>query len=407
MSAAGARPLHVGFLPPCYGVEVVGGAEHGARMIAEHLVAAGWRASVWTSRARSAATWAPEYPAGDEVIGGVEVHRRDGTGRAPDFPARCDALLGDPAAAPAGAVEAWIDAQGPVVPAALDEAEASDADIIVGYPYLYWTVVHGVRRMGTRTVLQAAAHDEPPIRLPAYRDVFTRTGGLVHHSDAERRLVGRLFPATVTMPQATIGLGVDAGEGDPAAAAAALGVPDRPYVLCLGRVNELKGTTMLARWWAEYKRRHPGPTALVLAGPVTDQPPAHPDVVVAGPVDEEVKWGALQGALALVTPSFHESFSLVLLEAWSVGCPALVNAACGPTAEHSRRSGGGVAVGGYAGFEAAMRRLETDPAARRAMGAAGRAYVEARYSWAVVTRRYQAFYAAAAERHRAGAGPRR
>jgi glycosyltransferase involved in cell wall biosynthesis len=167
------------------------------------------------------------------------------------------------------------------------------------------------------------------------------------------------------------------------------GVGDRPYLLCLGRVDEGKGTAVLARFFVAYKRRRPGPLALVFAGPVVHPPPAHPDIVTTGVLSEPEKWSALSGALALVNPSVHESFSIVALEAWAVGRPVLVNARCGPTAEHARRSGGGLAFAGYAGFEAAVDRLAADARAAAALGAEGRSYVERAFAWPSVTARYR------------------
>ena len=52
----------------------------------------------------------------------------------------------------------------------------------------------------------------------------------------------------------------------------------------------------------------------------------HPDIVVTGTVSEADKWDILAGAQVMVNPSAYESFSLVLLEAWILGVPVLVNA---------------------------------------------------------------------------------
>jgi glycosyltransferase involved in cell wall biosynthesis len=187
-----------------------------------------------------------------------------------------------------------------------------------------------------------------------------------------------------------IGVGIDPVDNlDGARFRASSEVGGRPYLLCLGRVDEGKGTEVLARFFAAYKRRRPGPLALVFAGPVVHPPAPHPDVVVAGPLEETVKWSALAGAEALVNPSANESFSIVLLEAWAAGRPALVNARCGATTEHARRSHAGLAFAGYASFEAAVDRLVADGAASRAMGDAGRAYVEKSFAWPVVTARYR------------------
>ncbi len=393
-----AGALHVGFLVPRYGLEIIGGAEFGARMLAEHLAADGCQVEVFTSRGLEAKTWADSYAEGTVAINDVTVHRFSAGSRHPDFDELSQPVLSDPARTSMAVAEDWIDLQGPVIPGALDAAEASDADVIVAYPYLYWPTVAGVRRLGRRIVLQAAAHDEPPIRLPVFETVFAANGGMVFQTNAERRLVERLFPAGLTTPQAIIGLGVEPAPGDPGVARVALGLGDRPYVLCVGRVDEHKGTTILAEWWAAYKARRHGPLALVYAGPIADPPPPHPDLIVAGPVDEGVKWGALRGATALIQPSPFEAFSLVLVEGLAVGTPALVNAFCGPTAEHCALSGGGVAYDGYAMFEAVLDALVADPDLAARLGANGTAYVDRLFRWPALTARYRRFLQTVADR---------
>jgi len=52
--------------------------------------------------------------------------------------------------------------------------------------------------------------------------------------------------------------------------------------------------------------------------------PPHPDIFMAGFVSDELRNSALAGALALVQPSYFESFSMVLAEAWAMRRPALV-----------------------------------------------------------------------------------
>jgi glycosyltransferase involved in cell wall biosynthesis len=375
-----------------YGASVVGGAEQACRQLAEHLAADGVEVSVHTTCAVDAVTWADVLPAGRSVEAGVSVHRhRSAAGRDVRFDELSRDVLDEPARRPRAAQEAWLERQGPVCPAAVDGALDEDADLVVATPYLFWPTVDTARRAPPgRFVLHPAAHDEPPIRLPLFAAVFGAAAGLAFYTDAERRLVERLFPALSARPQLVIGVGIDPVDAvDDAAFRRSSGIGDRPYLLCLGRVDEGKGTAVLARFFAAYKRRRPGPLRLVFAGPVVNPPADHPDVVVTGPLDEADKWSALAGAAALVNPSANESFSIVLLEAWAARRPALVNARCAATAEHARRSRAGLAFGGYATFEAAVDRLLGDPAAARAMGEAGRAYVETSFGWEAVTGRYR------------------
>ena len=61
--------------------------------------------------------------------------------------------------------------------------------------------------------------------------------------------------------------------------------------------------------FAAFKRRHPGPLRLVLAGPAGTAPPEGDGVVVTGVLSDAERWGALQGCCAFVHPSPLESFA--------------------------------------------------------------------------------------------------
>src|SRR6202035_2240089 len=117
----------------------------------------------------------------------------------------------------------------------------------------------------------------------------------------------------------------------------------------------------------------------------------HPDVVVTGAVDEADKWSLLEGATAFVQPSPHEAFSIVLMEAWSRALPVVVNARCAATSEHCKRSGGGLAFGSYAEFEAVVDRLMADEALRAILGRRGREFVHANFRWPTIIDRYARF----------------
>jgi glycosyltransferase involved in cell wall biosynthesis len=385
--------VRLGFVVPRYGPDVLGGAETAARLLAQRLAGrAGWSVDVFTTCARDAATWEDVYPPGREVVQGVAVHRfRSRSGRGDGFAAARAAALHDPARTSRSVADAFVEQLGPVCPDAVDAAETSPCDLVAFGPYLYHPVVTGVPRLGRRAVLHGAAHDEPEIRLPVYRDVFEGAGALVHWSEVEQRLTASLFGRTATKPQIVLGLGVERGDGDPGAARRAIAVGDEPYFLCLGRTLDAKGTTMLARYFAAARERRGWPARIVFAGPVVDPPPELPGVVVAGPVDERTKWGLLRGATALVSPSPLESLSIVLLEAWSVGIPVVVNGACAVTVDLCGRAGGGCWFEGFTTFEVALDRMLRDAQLRERLARAGRSYVERHFSWAVVEDRYARF----------------
>ena len=96
---------------------------------------------------------------------------------------------------------------------------------------------------------------------------------------------------------------------------------------------------------------------------------------------------AVARATTFVMPSPYESLSVIVLEAWAMGRPVLVNSACRVLEGQCVRSGGGLFYRGYSEFAAALRRLLDDADLRRALGEAGRRYVRAEYDWDVVERR--------------------
>lgn len=384
--------MKVAYVTPRYGEEVLGGAEQGARMFAERLVALlGWDVEILTTCARDERTWANEYAPGEVTINGVRVHRfRSKKGRDPDFDKLCLRLLRAPWMATPDEQERWIDDQGPVCPELVDAVASTDADLVIFYPYLFYPTVRSIGRVRERALMHPAAHDEAPIRFPLFREVFGASRAFVFQTHGERRLVEKLFPIAHRR-QIVLGLAVEPGDGDAATARQQVGLGDRPYLLCVGRVDDVKGAAVLARLFTTYKRRHPGPLALVFVGQVVDRPPSHPDVVLAGPVDEETKWGLLRGATALVSPSPYEAFSFALLEGWTAGLPVMVNGQCEATREHCERSGGGIWFHRYAEFEAGLDRLLGDDGLRTALAERGLRYVDQHFRWPGIIERYRRF----------------
>jgi glycosyltransferase involved in cell wall biosynthesis len=384
--------MKVAFVTPRYGPEVMGGAETGARQLAEHLVSElGWEAEAFTTCALDHVTWEDVLPAGVSDLNGVTVRRFASVGgRELDFYALDGKLRIAPEMATRRDAERWVELNGPRTPALVEALLASDVDVAAFYPYLYYPTVRAIGRVPMPAVLHPAAHDEPALYLPVFRGTYADADALCYHTSAERRLVQRVHPVA-DRPQIVLGLGV----GDPVhttrRGAEILEIGDRPYIVSVGRVDDHKGSSMLAAFFRTYKERHPGPLALALVGPVSAVIDPHPDVVVTGIVDEADKWDIVRDSEVSVSPSALESFSLVVLEAWVESVPVVVNATCEPTREHCERSGGGLWFGSYREFEAVLDRLLADDSLRSTLGARGRAYVERHYQWPGLIRRYAGF----------------
>ena len=129
---------------------------------------------------------------------------------------------------------------------------------------------------------------------------------------------------------------------------------------------------------------------LVLAGPAKIRIPAHPRIRALGYVSDEARDALLYGAKALVVPSPYESLSIVLLEAWNRGVPALVNAHCAVLKGQVRRGNGGLFYRTQREFAEGLDYLLTHEAERNHLGRQGRAYVDREYRWPTVLGRVEA-----------------
>jgi glycosyltransferase involved in cell wall biosynthesis len=401
--------MKLSYVVPRYGLEVVGGAESAARSLAERLVAAkGWEVEVLTTCALDAMTWAEHYQPGKYDINGVTVRRfASEAGRDEGFHPYSGALLAAPEAASLEDAERWVDLQGPVSSALISAITNSSADLVVFYPYLYHPTVVGLPLVADRAVFHPAVHDEPPVRLPVFRPVFESAAALVFQTYGERALAHRMFRVGA-IPQIVLGLGVDEPSGPAERRGEAidgvrhrLGLGQRPYLVSVARyLDDHKGTDELWSYFREYKRRRPGPLALVLAGQVVNEPVPDADVISAGMVTEEDKWALLRGSTALMSASAFEAFSLIVVEGWAADSAVVVNGHCDATMEHARRSGGGLWYEDYPSFEAGLDRLLNEPGLRDDLVRKGGAYVEANFRWEGLIGRYANFLESVLQRRR-------
>ncbi len=236
--------------------------------------------------------------------------------------------------------------------------------------------------------MHPTVHDEPTLSLSLFDSEFRAPDAFALSAPEEVELIRRRFH--VDPPGAVVGIGVEVGEADPDRFRATFALGTRPYLLYVGRIDEGKGALALVDFFIAYQRRHPGgDLALVLIGDDLLEIPDREDIIVTGFVDYQTRDDALAGALALAQPSFFESFSMILTEAFAFGRPALVEGKCEVLRGHAVRSNAAIPYDGFAEFECALELLVADPVLADAMGAAGKAYVEREYTWDTVLDRYE------------------
>jgi glycosyltransferase involved in cell wall biosynthesis len=343
-----------------------------------------------TSCAQSYVDWGDEYTPGQEDINGVIVHRLPVVERRTNelFGSLHGHMMNKPASSPLFEQQRWARLMGPQLQ---DQRSwllhnAQRFDIAVFMTYLYSTTTAGLPTLANRlpTILQPTAHDEPPIYVSLFQSIFRQPDAFLFFTPEERLIVERIFH--IETKGKTVGIGIDqaskAGDGKRFRNEHNLGTA--PYLLYVGRLDHSKGVGELLNFFLEMKKRKQIDLMLVFVGDGEIEIPNHPDIRLTGFLSEQGKRDAIAGSMALVQPSYFESFSIVLCEAWVQSRPALVQGSCEVLRGQAIRSGGAIPYEGFAEFEATVDFLLQNPEVADQMGLSGQEYVRINYGWDTV-----------------------
>jgi len=362
-----------------YGAEVTGGSEAHCRAVAQRL-AARHDVTVLTSCAKDYVTWRDEYPPGASMDGAVRVirFRVARTRNLHEFRALSELVFSGRATE--AEQRRWFEENGPLVPDLIRHlaAHGREYDRILFWSYRYYPSFCGLPQAADRAILVPTAEEDPLIRASILPSFFARPRAYLFLTPEEADLVRVRLPGACP-PSETIGIGLDPPPPvEPPVAASGI---ERPYVLYLGRIERNKGCESLFRHFLHYVERGGPPIGLAVAGPALMAVPAHPLITPLGVVSDRVRDGLVSGARALVVPSPYESLSIVLLEAWNHGVPALVNARCRVLKGQVLRADGGLYYADAEEFSECLRLIVDQPALAAQLGAQGRAYVDREYRW--------------------------
>jgi glycosyltransferase involved in cell wall biosynthesis len=376
-----------------YGPEISGGAELHARYVAEHLSKHA-EVRVLATCARDYVTWRNELPAGRDTVNGVPIERfpvarernphEFGTHSARVFRSRhsvSDELR-------------WIESQGPYSPAlvaAIGRLRRT-IDYVLFFSARYYQAFHGARRVAERAVLVPTAERDPVLGLAIFGQLFRGVRAIMYNSFEERAAI-QAVAANHHVPGVVVGVGSEIpSDVDPLRFRRKYGI-ESPFVTYVGRIDENKGFPELFDYFMRYVETVSRPPLLVLIGTSVRQIPQHPRIRHLGQVSDADKFDAIAAADALVMPSHYESLSMVVLEAWALGRPVLVNARCDVLLGQCLRSNAGLYYEDSIEFAAALERIVSDPALAAALGANGRAYYQRHYAWPVIERKYLEMFA--------------
>ncbi|MGB9377799.1 MAG: glycosyltransferase family 4 protein [Mycobacteriales bacterium] len=267
-----------------------------------------------------------------------------------------------------------------------------------------------LRRSGVgRVVALTHGHEVGWAALPGARSLLRRIGSSVdsvtYLGEYTRSRLRSVLGPGVNLER--LAPGVDTHVFSPAVDGAsvrtALGLDDRPVVVCVSRLVPRKGQDTLIRCLAGVQAEIPG-TALLLVGSGPDMPRLQRLAVACGVADDVVFTGAVPWP---DLPAYYaagnvfampcrtrrggldvEGLGMVYLEASAVGLPVVAGDSGGaPDAVLDGRTGYVVDGRSLDAVERRLTELLADPVAAAAMGAAGRAWVESDWRWDAVADR--------------------
>jgi glycosyltransferase involved in cell wall biosynthesis len=389
----GDASVRLAFVIPRFAAGIVGGAEYHARQLAGRLIGRGHAVTVLTTCAVNHYTWDNALPAGAADVDGIPVLRYPVTvPRDVGVMRQLQLSLDSGFTLPDSLEEAWVRQTGYSEPLleAIDGC-ADSLDALIFTPYLFASTVFGARVRPDKSLVQPLLHDEAYARFECVQAALRDAAGLLWISAGERALAERLMPGLPPGRLVGAGVALPAQPFDAAAERRHLGL-EGIVVSYAGRREGAKNFPLVAEVVAAANlARHRQVTLVAMGeGPANLPAVARPFVRDLGRVDERTKLAVFAASTAVLNLSLFESFSYVVMEAWSVGTPVIVHAGCAVTRGHCETAGGGLWVGNVEEGVEAVLRLGDDDALRKQLGDAGRRHVAREAVWPVVIDRMEA-----------------
>jgi len=392
----------LGIIVQRYGLDINGGAEYHARLIAEKM-SGHFDVEVFTSSAHDYITWEHYYRESFEIINGIPVHRfkvektrdpkRFGEIQLKIF--ETEHTLEDELT--------WMDEQGPYYPQLLETLEKRDAefDYFIFFSYRYYHSYFGVKRFRRKAILVPTAEHDPVLYLRVFKSFFHWPGAIVYNSVEEKEIINNVS-GNHNVPGDIVGVGSEI----PTAF-----FPETfrnkydlhgQYFIYIGRLDQNKGVPELLNFYMRLLSEEKIDLTLVLMGKSVIDIPQHPQIKYLGFMQDEEKFNALTGAEFLVIPSQFESLSMVTLEAWAVGKPVVANGRTEVLQGQCKRSNAGLWYSCYEEFKEVILLLHHNNSLKEKMGRNGEIFFEQNYTWNVIENKYLEIIRQLNENHSTG-----
>ena len=373
-----------------YGLEVVGGSERCTRDIAE-LLNPHFDVEVLTTCALNYDVWENHYEQGLHSVNGIKVRRFnvDKQRSIKGFETVHNKLMTTPKSDPNidELEDHWVDEQGPYCPDLVDyiRENEDEYDVFIFVTYIYYHTVRALDIVKNKAILIPTAHDEPPIYLNIYKNIFNIPKAMGFLTDEERSFVHSQFN-NENIPHDVLGYCVNQYQDVSPSLFKEKNQLDN-YIVYVGRVDQSKGCDELCDFFIRYKEENPSNLKLVFIGQVVREIPTHCDIISLGFVSDEDKIDGIAGAQVLVQSSQFESLSIVTLEALAIGTPVIVNGRSEVLRGHCIKSNAGLYYTNYYEFVGTLNYMLSHADEYAIMRENGKEYVAGNFSADVLLRK--------------------
>ncbi|MFT4094720.1 MAG: glycosyltransferase family 4 protein [Niabella sp.] len=392
-----------------YGLEVNGGAEYHARILAEQL-SARYNVQVLTTTALDYRGWSNHYPAGEEIVNDVPVKR---------FPTLKLSAKKTRKARRAilkkkkyfkilrflglynffdrkfkisdvkhKDIVNWVAGQGPYCPDLVRYLKLNKEayDVFIFFTYLYYPTVVGMPLVKEKAIFIPTAHDEPPLYTKPYEDLFAVPRFIMYNTASEKKLIESNFKH-YTEENDIAGVGIVSNSEPGTGQIDSKYNYDFDYFIYIGRIDANKGCKELVKFFDKYSLNKK--IKLVLVGKDFMDLKVSGNIIKTGFVSEKEKLHLLRNSSGLIIPSKYESLSMVTLEAMLEGKTVIVNGQCEVLKEHIINSDAGFYYENYNDFEKCLNSvLGMSPEDQKKLAEKSVAYVEQNYSWESILNRF-------------------
>ena len=396
----------IGVIIQRYGLEVNGGAEYHARILAEKL-SKNHEINIITTTALDSNNWSDYYSVKDNIVNNINLLRfHSETKNAKKFRKARRIILEQTSlqkllkklkiyhffknlnffSLDKKKITNWFKEQGPYSPSLIEYLEntKNEYDCYIFFTYLYYPTAIGMPLVADKSIFIPTAHDEPEFYSAAYKDLFSLPKYIIYNTQSEKKLVEKTH-SNSAIENTIAGIGIDEYNNeyiDPNFNY------DFEYLLYIGRIEGAKGCYELASFFE--KSKYSKKLKLIFVGKNNSTLSPSKKIIFTGFVSEQQKYQLLKNCKALIIPSKFESLSLVTLEAMMHHKIVIANEHCEVLKTHITNSNAGFMYSSYGTFENTLKTItdlsddETD-----FIGEKGHNYVIENYSWTSILQKFE------------------